>query len=361
MPDFPYIFRFLLCLLGILFALPILALIVLAFTLPITISGIGYLLGCSLLVSGLILAPWGGKNSLPLAMTGIIALVLVAGTRIALAAQDRTSKLRVITLPQGKETSWINTLIDEQDSLVFGEAIFHRIGGDSPREHEGITAAFQIGYSEMRENHRWYASTFLNTYLNVQKPAGFDVVFVEPESLRRPKTAIVFLHGYMGNVTLQCWEIAQAVGEFGASTVCPSMDWTGQWWHPEGEAILRSTFRYFREQGIETFYLGGFSNGGFGISRLASKLKGENGLRGLIFINGISDGASIRETGLPVLILQGIQDQRVPAAGVRQVAKAIGDLGAYVELEGDHFMIIKQPELVQRAITIWLEEHGLYQ
>jgi len=40
---------------------------------------------------------------------------------------------------------------------------------------------------------------------------------------------------------------------------------------------------------------------------------------------------------------------------VRQIAEVIGGLGTYVELEGDHFMIMKQPELMQDAITVWLE------
>jgi len=260
-------------------------------------------------------------------------------------------------LPQGKETRWINTLIDEQDSLIFGEAIFHQIGGDSPGEHEGLTDALHTAYSELRGMKEIFASPFLSTYLNHQQSTSFDTVIIEPESMRHPDVAVVFLHGYMGNVTAQCWEIAEAVEKFGAITVCPSTDWTGQWWQPEGEGILRATFRYLREQGFEKFYLGGFSNGGFGISRLVSKLRKENGLNGLFFINGIYDGESIRETGLPILIVQGVQDERVPAEGVRQIADVIGDLGTYVEVESDHFMIMKQPKAVQDAIADWLEHH----
>jgi alpha/beta superfamily hydrolase len=160
----------------------------------------------------------------------------------------------------------------------------------------------------------------------------------------------------MGNVTAQCWEIAQAVGKFGATTVCPSTNWTGQWWQPEGEAILQATFRYLREQGIKEFYLGGFSNGGFGVSRLVSELGKESGLLGLFFINGVYDGLSIKETGLPVLIIQGAQDERVPAELVRPIAGAIGELGTYIEMEGDHFMIMKEPQVVQNAIVDWLDK-----
>jgi pimeloyl-ACP methyl ester carboxylesterase len=349
-------FRSLLCLLGVLLALPILVWTALAFAVPITISGIGYLLASSLAIAGLILAPWGGKYSFIMVATALIGIALVAGTRLVLATRQGNSDLRVVTLPDGKETRWINTLIDEQDSLIFGEAIFHRIGGDSRREHDGLTDALHTSYSEMRGTRQVFASPFLSTYLNLQRSTSFDAIIIQPEIMRHPEVAVIFLHGYMGNVTAQCWEIAQAVGKFGAVTVCPSTDWTGQWWQPEGETILEATFQYLREQGIEKFYLGGFSNGGFGISRMVSKLSKEDGVRGLFFINGIYDGESIRETGLPILIIQGAQDERVPPVGVRQIAGVIRDLGTYVELEGDHFMIMKQPKAVQNAIVDWLHK-----
>jgi pimeloyl-ACP methyl ester carboxylesterase len=76
----------------------------------------------------------------------------------------------------------------------------------------------------------------------------------------------------------------------------------------------------------------------------------------LIFIDGFMNGTSIREIGLPVLIIEGAQDERVPMQAARQFAAEVGNLGTYVELEGDHFLIIKQPEEVQRAVAEWLEE-----
>jgi surfactin synthase thioesterase subunit len=54
--------------------------------------------------------------------------------------------------------------------------------------------------------------------------------------------------------------------------------------------------------------------------------------------------------------LQGAQDERIPATYARQIAEEIGDLGTYVEIEGDHFLIMKRPLLVQNAITKWLGE-----
>ena len=115
-------------------------------------------------------------------------------------------------------------------------------------------------------------------------------------------------------------------------------------------------------RGIGKFYLGGFSNGGLSINRLASQLKNEKGLAGLIFIDGIQGGESIRDTGLPVLVIQGTQDERVHVDEVRQVVKAIGSSATYEELDADHFLIMKQPDPVQDTIIKWLEnfEPALY-
>lgn len=349
-------YKYLLCLLGIMLALPILALIAFAFALPITISGIGYLLSCSLAIAGLIIAPWMPNRHHLITLVGMIGILLIASGRLVMSRQNSVSTLRMVTLPQGKETRWISTIIDEQDSVIFGEAIFYRFGGASKSEHENITHSLETAYSEMRTEHGIFPSPFANTYLNLQQPSTFDAVIIEPEIKRRPEIGVIFLHGFMGNVTAQCWEIGQAVNKFGAVTVCPSTSWQGRWWEPQGQSIIQSTFDYLRRQGIKKFYLGGFSNGGFGISRLAPQVGNEDGLAGLFFIDGIFNGAGILETGLPILIIQGEQDERMPVTEARVIAEIIGDVGTYVELQGDHFLIMKQPELVQNTVAAWLED-----
>jgi pimeloyl-ACP methyl ester carboxylesterase len=347
-------FRYLLFLSGVILALPILAIISLSIGLPVTISGIGYLLGCALATAGLILFPWAGRNAISFTIIGVIVVVSVASMRLILAGQE-TANIIMIALPQNRDTRWINTLIDEQDGLIVGEALFHLIGGDSPNEHKGIASALHADYSEIRAMQQVFPSPLVSTYLNLQGANHFDAIIIEPEINHPPEFAIIFLHGYMGNVTAQCWEIAQAINDFDAVTVCPSTGWKGDWWQPQGQAILQSTFEYLRGQGIQKFYLGGFSNGGISIGRLASQLKNENGLRGLILIDGFDNGTGIRDLGLPVLILEGLQDERIPPAYARQVEAEIGDLGTYVEMNGDHFLIMKQPASVQNALAKWLK------
>ena len=152
--------RYLLCLFGILLALPVLALILLAFVLPITNSGIGYLSGSILVITGLILAPWVRRYSALLKITGLIVIVFVAGQRLVLVSQNTVPSIGMITLPQGKEARWVNYLIDEQDSLIFGEMLFHYMGGDSVNEHENTASALYAAYSEMRAGQKVFPSPF---------------------------------------------------------------------------------------------------------------------------------------------------------------------------------------------------------
>ncbi|MGE5377822.1 MAG: alpha/beta hydrolase, partial [Bacteroidota bacterium] len=344
------ILRYLLCLLGILLAISLLAIIVLAIRMPVSLSGILYLIAGFLVAAGLIAAPVLPKYYLQITIAGLIGLILIAGGRLILVEQNKSSGLRMITLPGGKGGRWINALIDEQDGLTFGEQFFHRIGGDSDSEHTNIDASFAAVYSSIRKQGN-FPSPILSTYLNLQQPDHFDAVMIKPD--QQPRFGLVFLHGFMGNVTAQCWVIAQAVKKAGGVTICPSTSWTGEWWRPEGQHILKSTFQYMRDHGIQNIYLGGFSNGGFSIGRLASLLADEKGMAGLIFIDGFMNGASVRELGLPVLILQGTQDERVPVEAGRQFAKEVGNVATYVEINSDHFLIIKQPARVQDEIRKW--------
>jgi len=349
--------RYLLCLLGLVFAFPLIALVRFAITTPITISGIAYLIGYSLAIIGLITAPLWRKFSSVIILTGITAILLIAGTRIAFAKrQEESSKLKMVLLLQNKETRWINYLIDEQDGVLFGEAALLRLGGVWPQEHENIVPSLYEGYSELRTIQSVFPSPFASTYLNLEKPAGFDAIVIEPEE-HAPKFGLVFLHGYMGNVTIQCWRIAQAIEKLGGLTICPSTDWTGAWWGSSGQAMVRATFLYLHERGIQIIYLGGFSNGSLGAGRLAPSLAGEDdSLNGLILIAGVSNASEIRKMGFPILVIQGTQDQRMPATNAQQFTEEVGGLVTYVEIESDHFLIMKQPALVQRAITNWLED-----
>jgi len=350
--------RYLFCLLGIVLAFPAIGLLTLALHTPITISGIAYLIGFLLVVAGLIFAPLHQKVSFAVTISGVMIILIVACTRLILSGGSGSrSKLKMIELPSAKATRWVNYLVDEQDSVLFGEAAMRRMGGVSLQEHKDIVSSMQMAFSEMRNTQSVFPSPFASTYLGLQKPSSFDAVIIEPANDRPTKAGVIFLHGYMGNVTAQCWRIAQAVEDMGVVTVCPSTDWIGDWWTPQGQAIVRAAFDYLHEQGVQTIYLGGFSNGGIGTSRLAPKLAVEENIRGLFMIAGVANAPEIKKMNLPVLVIQGTKDERMPAASARQFVEVLGDLATYAEIGSDHFLIMKESALVQEAIRAWLKGH----
>ncbi|BFM38224.1 alpha/beta hydrolase [Synechocystis sp. LKSZ1] len=342
---------------GFFLFIPLLLLAGLATQIPVSVWGIGYLLGGLTLAFGLTLSPW---RTVWLATgTGALTLLLLTVTRVGLGIWEPHPVLEMLTLPSGDSAPWLGYVIDEQDAVIFGETLFHQIGGSSAREHVGIAEALNADYSSLRQVQAVMPSPVLDTYLGLQGAEGFDTIFIKPEANSHPETAVVFLHGFGGNVTAQCWEISRAASRFGALTVCPSTGWQGQWWQPDGEASLRAALRYLTsERGIRNIYLGGFSNGGFGLNRLAPKLTDEKALRGLFFIDGIAKSAEIRALGLPVLVIQGSQDERMPALEAHRIVGEIGNLGTYVEIAGDHFLIMKEPAAVQTALSAWLEKQA---
>jgi len=349
---------YLLCLFGILGVIPALALTALALFTPITSSGVIYLLGSWLILLGLICAPWRLNYFLVLTVSGVLVIGLMAGVRISLT-RNQTVRSQVLELPFANETRWVNGLIDEQDSVLFGEELFYRIGGVTAREHEKLVPALVTAYAEARLTNTVGASPVVSTYLGLEKATAFDAIVIEPDAELRVPVGVVFLHGFMGNVAIQCWQIAQAVRELGAVTVCPSTSWIGDWWEPDGRDTIRATLDYLRGRGIQRLYVGGYSNGGNGIGSLISTLATEPGLKGLFFIAGVRDGIGVRQTNLPVLVIQGREDERMPVEAARRFVDQVGKLASYVELDADHFLIVKQSRAVQMALGDWLKDREL--
>jgi pimeloyl-ACP methyl ester carboxylesterase len=195
-------------------------------------------------------------------------------------------------------------------------------------------------------------SPFLTTYLNQQHPGAFDAVIAEPGSGRPPKSGIIFLHGFGGNFTLQCWLIARAADHIDALTVCPSTRVSGDWWSSQGQSILEETLTYVQQRGVERIYLAGLSNGAIGASRLAQQYK--DLLVGLILISGADPGATM--TALPVLVVHGKYDERIPVSLIEQYAAVGGQNVTYHLFEGDHFVLLKQADQVRDVIAGWLSQ-----
>ena len=190
----PLIFAF-----GMLAALPLLAVLFLLPATPITFVGSLYLLGCILIVSGMISVPWWRRRSSTLVVLG--TSLILATITLRMLFPPSGSRLVLTTFPGQSRPRWSNRIFNEQDVVLFGTRVARYLGLISPAENEGLVAALAETYGKMQGATP--LSPFLMTYVNQQHPDAFDALIAEPPEDTPPKRAIVFLHGYGGNFTLQ--------------------------------------------------------------------------------------------------------------------------------------------------------------
>lgn len=343
-------FRYSLLGVGILISLPLLVLLLFIPTTPVSTVGILYLLSYLLLVIGMICAPWQRGHSFVFILSGgALAFTTIA---IRTIIPPSGTQMNLITLPGPSGPRLLNRILNEQDVVLFGAQVAPYLGAISPAEETSLDSRFSQTFNEMKIADVTPLSPFLTTYLNQQHPTAFDALVAEPDSGTPPESGIIFLHGFGGNFTLQCWLIAQAGYSIDAVTVCPSTSPDGAWWNSDGQTILKETITYLHQRGVKRIYLAGLSNGGIGATRLADPFKKD--LVGLILISGADPTATITE--MPVLVLHGKSDERIPVSMMEQYASAAGMNATYHLFEGDHFLLLKQADQVQKVMIDWLRQ-----
>jgi pimeloyl-ACP methyl ester carboxylesterase len=237
-------------------------------------------------------------------------------------------------------------------------------------EH-GLLESLRDGYDRMRDDEGWVPSPVLSTLALGHdaddfstrsagsaadfstRSAGSAADFVTLERrASRTDAAVIFLHGSMGNVTLECWQVAQAAAAHGLPTFCPSTDTSGRWDAPRGRAILDATLIRLKRRGVRRVVIVGLSAGGIGLSRLAPRLRLPEGmsLEGLVQLSGTAAPAHPRR--VPTLILQGGRDRMTPPAPARRHARALGGRARYVEVsEAGHWLLLSHHERVHDELS----------
>lgn len=350
-PNKPTVIQTLLRAISVILLLPVVLLIVLVLITPLTVSGLLYVVGFVALVVGIVGLAWGFTRLRLLLWLGISLIIVVAVVRIVLL--QNTSKIKLLTLSDQSTSCWLNYLIDEQDAALVSTYLLPFIGWISPTEQNGLQDAMYAGYHAMAADQTLVPSPFVRTYLNLQQSGAFDAIVIEPDNDDPAQIGMIFLHGFTGNFTMPCWLVAQAVRSRDTLTVCPSVSWRGDWWTANGEATLRATIDYFHQRGLTHIYLAGLSNGAVGASELAYKFT--NDIAGLILISGAS--LDTKDSGLPVLVLSGTQDERMPTEMLHAYANQLGDKATFIALESDHFMLAKKDKEIQTDIDSWLQAH----
>jgi pimeloyl-ACP methyl ester carboxylesterase len=246
----------------------------------------------------------------------------------------------------------VDRVIDERDIALSGTRTLVGIGMFHD-DRADVVKAMTDSYAEMSAHNGTVPSPVVATYLGLQGPDHYDLLVIEPHAQDPPKRAVIFLHGYGGNFTLPCWQVAEAVKSWNAVVTCPSTRYIGDWSSKNGEATVRDTVAKLNARGIKNIVLAGLSNGGYGGSILAARMRGS--FTGLILISGATPEAG--QAGVPTLLIHGNKDSM---AGYEESVdyQANHVNSKLVTLDAGHFAMLVRKEKTNAAIdafvsTIW--------
>jgi pimeloyl-ACP methyl ester carboxylesterase len=283
---------------------------------------------------------------------GAVALVLLAILLVVRMLGAGDGMIGMVTLPQGTSSRWLGRVVDEQDVALVGARVLAMRWRLPPDEQKRLLPAMREAYVDMRRDDAFTPSPVFDTILGRQTSGAFDTLVIEPRAAGSTaslaKTGVIFLHGYAGSYTLECWLLASAARAVGAVSVCPATDFSGHWGGRAGEQIVRTTLDYLHARGIRRVFLAGLSNGAMGASALAPKLAAS--LAGLILVSGAP--ASGGNGGLPTLVIHGTDDPMASAASAR--AFAARTHASYAGFDGGHFVMLVRRAETRAAIANWL-------
>jgi pimeloyl-ACP methyl ester carboxylesterase len=339
------IVRPLACIVGILVAPIALGLLVPWLLVGPSSTGWLYLVGTALIWGGLLTSPWRRERHRGMVRLGAALFALAVIIRL-LAAPDGDS-MEMQRIPESNlAASLLNRPVPEADSALVG-AWWILVGSTYIDDvDDTLLDAMSESYAMMAEDEGIVGSPWAATYLGMQSRESFDMQVFEADG----DAAVIFLHGFGGNFTLPCWEVAQAAERANVATFCPSTEWQGRWWLGGAVAVLRETLEHVRAEGYDRVYLAGLSNGGIGLSRIAPKFADD--VDGLIFISGISAHAT--PTALPTLVIHGDRDVMTETSVAATYARQAYD-GKYIQVSGGHFVLLEDREVIRPAIADWLQ------
>ena len=331
--------------LGILLAIFAAPLALLSVTTPVSTTGLAYVFGTMIALAGMITAPRRATRMKGITRAGLGLIALTALFRVAFAGHGKS-----VTMTRGEGgTPILDRLLPESDVATTSARAVILTGMLPANDTKDLVPTLRASFAQMEDEEGSTPSPIVRTTLGLQTQAKYDVIEI-PSALPHATDAVLFLHGYGGNFTLQCWAIAKAAKLANASTFCPSTRMNGDWWQGPGPAIVSEMIAKIEARGFDRIVLAGLSNGGVGASRLASSYKKD--IVGLMLVSGADPTA--KAAGVPTIAFEGARDGMMTPTYVRSYAEKTG--ATYVELDGTHFLLLEKLDETTRAMGEWLSQ-----
>ena len=246
-----------------------------------------------------------------------------------------------------KVMPWLDPLLTRQQaraSVVDTLAIYQEMESDPD---------FRLLGSEMQ---RAYLDLF-----GLAGPPGHYFLYDAEQAAAEPRPLLIFLHGSAGNFKAYTWIFSQLAAQEDALLAVPSYGF-GNWDAAGTDFVLAIIDDVTAAYPVDTnrIYLIGLSNGGIGTLRTVAAAPEQ--INGYVLISPVMPTELLRSQAnahsLPVLVITGEQDRRIPVSYVREQAAAIRSFGSTVDLvtypEEDHFLLFSQPETILNDIASWL-------
>lgn len=235
-----------------------------------------------------------------------------------------------------------------------------------PREtRRAISSSVRSLYSQMSLDSEWrrlpsvtgYAATDL---VGLPPQRAHAYLYVPESSHGRPKRAVIFLHGSLGNLKAYPYLWSRYAEETGSLIICPTFGFGG--WSAEDNVIstvMDSLPLHLQVPRSETV-LAGLSAGGYGV---VNELRRHPDYRAAVFISAVMPDVSMIESlsgewgRKPFLLFHGTSDFVVPASYAREKADEYRAFGATLDLFADetHFLFMTQAprifERIQRSLA----------
>jgi predicted esterase len=229
-------------------------------------------------------------------------------------------------------------------------------------------------YDELEADPEFHAlgSVLTHAYTDLWSettPIGHYFLYI-PKRLDRAKPAplMIFLHGSGGNFKAYTWLLSKVADDLGMVLIAPSFG-LGTWDEPQATQCLTGALNNLAKVvaiDSDNRHLIGLSNGGLGVCRAGSHLKG-GGFRSFIFISPVMDlkvpalpAYAEQWRDHPALILTGEKDDRVPLDSVKDAAAQLQAQQVRVTLEtyadADHFLLFTHREQALKRISQWLQQ-----
>lgn len=316
---------------------------ILSVTTPVSTIGFIYVVGTVIAIGGMMTAPSRTTDLRGMTRIGLAILVVASAIRITTAEHGAT-----ISMSRGDDDApLLDRLLPEGDVATTSARAVILTGILPVNDTRNLVPTLRNSFARMDAEEGAYPSPIVRTSLGLQTKNGYDVIEIVSPS---PQThsAVLFLHGYGGNFTLQCWAVARASKIANATTFCPSTRLWGDWWRGDGPAIVDDMLQKLAARGFDRIVLAGLSNGGLGASALAPRFKSR--IVGLLLISGAMSGAPA--AGVPTIAFEGSRDGMMPPSVVKNYAENTG--ASYVELDGTHFLLLEKLDVMTPKMAAFL-------